>query len=193
MDNLRMHYKTIHGGVKFECKVCGKQCAQKNNLLVHIKRYHKTINKNDQNLVAIVRKEDHKCQHCAETYASKIILDRHTKMEHKSETVTEQNVSEKAPVHANFDVVEDITENNPEENQTEDSHKGAKSLKVMMEFNCDVCDFSFSRESNLKIHMEELHSADDAGGNGRYKFNKIELRNDPYLKRLIVPLKLMFQ
>ncbi len=169
-SSLLLHMRTIHRGSRFECKHCGKKCAQRGNLLSHIKnKHHKNVCERETGV---------------ETFARKINLDKNVKTPHLN--VTEVKWPSK------------VSENRPSriaktDNQI-DSHKGAKATSVLMEFNCDVCDFSYSRESNLKIHMEELHS--DAGsdcGRGHYIFNKTELRNDPYLKRLIVPLKMMFQ
>jgi len=68
-QDLKMHVKSYHEGVKFPCNQCDKQFGHRRLLKVHVKSYHEGVK--------------FQCDQCDKQYGQRCVLNRHFRLHHR--------------------------------------------------------------------------------------------------------------
>merc|ERR1712126_285363 len=68
-QDLKLHVKSYHEGVKFPCNQCDKQFGHRRLLKMHVKSYHESVK--------------FQCDQCDKQYGQRCVLNRHFRLHHR--------------------------------------------------------------------------------------------------------------
>ena len=126
-------------GENAECHICGKVLSDKTCLKRHLKTCHNTDIENTSQCQNCG--ENTECQLCGKLLSDKSCLQRHLKVIHN--IFTEKNIE--------YDM-DDILQKQPD---LENYHKSSQERPLQLE--CEKCDYSSSKFSELQKHIKEIH------------------------------------
>ena len=154
-NDLNIHKKSVHEGLKYLCKICGHKATQQANLLQHIKSKHKG--------------NKYQCNSCDKEYDSPSSLHFHIKSVHEGVTyecdICQYKAARKDHLTTHIKTVH-LKEKKYKCKicDYQASHKNNLSSHVNIHqkienINCTECNKSI-KKTGLKKHMKLLHSGE---------------------------------
>ncbi len=135
-NHLAVHIEMVHEGKKdFECGQCGTLFCTKSALIRHLKNQH-----SDKKLEA---KERIKCDKCDKTYARIDSLRIHVRENHGEHKCKICGQVFEAIVELNIHCKKHL--------------KTKPRPRKQSRFQCDSCDKTFAKQSELKLHVKAVH------------------------------------
>ena len=143
-----MHLKEVHKGFDQGnlCNICGKKFQCRSNLIRHMNKC------GDDSDVKVGRPKSHHCVMCEKAYSTNFGLLRHIKEKHQVMLKKGRDF---------------LLHTVPAED------KSKKDKKV---YSCAQCGALFTKNSNLKYHVEHAHKSDSIISNENLESNQIKFR-----------------
>ncbi len=176
--NLNAHIAVIHEKLRlFKCDFCDLKFSSRKYRKLHMGKAHRDLLPEDQHAKTL-------CDHCAKDFCNADYLKRHIDVAHlglkrfqcrfcgqKFGLKTSRVYHEKRKCSQ------------------------AKIMPSARHFPCEECKLEFKSKKGLQIHNEDIHDDNDNNESNppRFLLNQNLLAQDPYQKKLVVPLKAMFQ
>lgn len=172
-NELNLHMKT-HDGIQYMCPICGKSFVTGYVLNRHMRRFHKDTKSNKiMKKMGIKRKWN--CSKCGYNFLRYIDLKRHKLTHPMLKTLNCTFCSRKFVFHMHFKChlkSHETNQSETENNSSDEKHKCLECGKEYIQselqrhmlshmnikpYVCNICQKSFSRPNNLKMHTQEVH------------------------------------
>ena len=149
---VKLHFKTVHQGLKYPCSHCDYQATQKSALKTHFNAYHEGIK--------------YQCDLCEKQFTFQSVLTKHIQRDHEDRAKDQCNQCEYKT--ANISHLREHVRTKHEgvryachycNHQASDTSNLKKHIETHegVKYACNQCDSQFSAQKTLKRHIQLKH------------------------------------